>query len=197
LTNINIPASVSVIDTAAFSGCSSLTDINLPEGLESVGRLGFIGCYNLASITFPSTLKEIGAFAFEDCPALYEMNTLNPDPQDISDDVFQNFNQSACTLYVPIGSKLRYQQAPVWNKFGAIVERSSSGIATLATDRTVSATNGGIALRLSETTPVAIYGIAGNRIYQSTVSGNTTIPLRSGVYIVRVGSENRKVVVSD
>ncbi|MDR0547606.1 MAG: T9SS type A sorting domain-containing protein [Dysgonamonadaceae bacterium] len=53
----------------------------------------------------------------------------------------------------------------------------------------------GIALKTEEATSVSIFNIAGQKVHQSTVDGSAEIHLTKGVYIVRVGSENRKVIV--
>ncbi|GHT51768.1 hypothetical protein AGMMS49982_10100 [Bacteroidia bacterium] len=53
----------------------------------------------------------------------------------------------------------------------------------------------GIAIATKEATSVSIFNIAGQKVYQSVVDGSAEIPLTQGVYVVRVGSESRKVIV--
>ncbi len=53
----------------------------------------------------------------------------------------------------------------------------------------------GIAIATKEATLVSIFNIAGQKVYQSVVDGSAEIGLDKGVYVVRVGSESRKIIV--
>ena len=64
LTEIAIPATVTIIGRAAFSGCKGLTEVVLPEGLTAMGASAFSACSNLASVNIPKSLKEIYSYAF-------------------------------------------------------------------------------------------------------------------------------------
>jgi hypothetical protein len=53
----------------------------------------------------------------------------------------------------------------------------------------------GIAIETQATTPVTVYNLYGQKVYQSVVTGKAEISLDKGVYIVRVNNESEKVIV--
>lgn len=69
LSNVNLPAALSLMGEYAFSG-SSVTDVVLPEGLGSIPTGAFKNCAKLLSIEFPQGLSMIGESAFENCTNL-------------------------------------------------------------------------------------------------------------------------------
>ncbi len=70
LSELTLPASLTAIKNAAFSGCKSLTDIALPESLETIGNSAFYDCRALASITIPAKVTVIPDGCFNACTAL-------------------------------------------------------------------------------------------------------------------------------
>ena len=76
LTSVNIPATVTLLNHSAFSGCANLTSVEFAQGstLEIIHLKTFQNCVRLRSITLPDTIKEIGERAFEGCRALMKMN---------------------------------------------------------------------------------------------------------------------------
>ena len=84
LTSIDIPASVTTIEQAAFNNshlqtvhfadgsqltninasaflsCTSLTSISIPAGVTSIGAQAFYGCTSLSSIDIPASVTSIG-----------------------------------------------------------------------------------------------------------------------------------------
>ena len=72
LTSIEIPNSVTSIESAAFSGCSSLTSIEFEENslLTFIGNNAFSVCSSLTSIEIPSGVTFIGNAAFSYCDNL-------------------------------------------------------------------------------------------------------------------------------
>ena len=65
-----LPESVSVIGTGAFSGCSSMTSFEIPEAVTAINASTFKGCGSLSEITIPENIEVIGASAFENCVSL-------------------------------------------------------------------------------------------------------------------------------
>lgn len=89
IISVNIPSTVSRIDSNAFSNCEYLTSvtfcttdlkllskecfkncyilksINIPEGVEEIGEECFCSCTSLSNVTFPTTLKSIKKRAFK------------------------------------------------------------------------------------------------------------------------------------
>lgn len=69
LTHIDIPASVRVIDFAAFDNCENMVSITFHEGLHTI-KCNFDGCKKLKELIFPKTLKEYYTSIFRDCNSL-------------------------------------------------------------------------------------------------------------------------------
>ena len=65
-----IPNSVTSIEKAAFSYCSSLTSITIPNSVTSIGDSAFLDCISLTSITIPNSVTSIGDSAFFNCSSL-------------------------------------------------------------------------------------------------------------------------------
>lgn len=95
LTSVNIPASVSSIESKAFFGCTSLTSVKIPESVTFFGKDVFKGCsslptdehgiqyeslekkvlikapYSLAKeFTIPDSVKFVHCSAFANCSSL-------------------------------------------------------------------------------------------------------------------------------
>ncbi len=81
-----------------YSGCTGLISIDVPNSVTTIGENAFFTCYNLISVT-----------------------SLIQEPFEIAGGVFYGLPTSA-TLYVPKGTKAKYEGTPAWNQFSKIVE---------------------------------------------------------------------------
>lgn len=119
-----VPSTVKKIGIQAFFGCSHLLSINLPQGLETINMLAFDGCRHLSSICLPESIKSINYRAFANCTGLKTLQIECQIPPKCSTncDIFKNTDISKCTLLVPVNTRQAYINAPVWGKFGNIVE---------------------------------------------------------------------------
>ena len=70
ITSIEIPSSVTSIESYAFSRCSSLTSIKIPDSVTSIGSYAFSNCSSLTSITIPESITSIESSAFSRCSSL-------------------------------------------------------------------------------------------------------------------------------
>ena len=151
LTSISLPDCITEIGQDAMYGCHELTEITLPSGLDKIESGTFEFCYNMSSIIIPNSVTEIGnsAFykcsslssitipksvisikdqAFGDCKGLTSVISLIEEPFKIYDNVFSYYDDNGyscfttATLYVPAGTKEKYEVIPAWNKFQNIVE---------------------------------------------------------------------------
>ncbi len=120
LSSIVIPSSVKSIGDFAFDTCPSLSSVTLNNGLEALGKQAFCRCSSLNTITLPSTLQEIGEHAFSSTN-LTTITSLIEDPFKIDATVFLKLYTQA-TLYVPDGTKNKYQNTEAWKQFTNIVE---------------------------------------------------------------------------
>ena len=66
LGQVDIPSSITSIESSAFNDCSLLTTVTLNEGLTTLGTSAFADTA-ITSITIPSTLDFIGNQAFAGC----------------------------------------------------------------------------------------------------------------------------------
>lgn len=108
----------------SFEGCTSLTSITLPASVERIYYRVFRNCSKLTSINIPEYVCVLGANTFEGCTSLKTVSIAVPDPASISlgTNLFARVSLKDATLEVPVGSKVLYEQAPVWKDFGTIVE---------------------------------------------------------------------------
>ena len=70
LASIQLPSSLTELDTCAFYYCTSLNTISIPNGLTRIGAWAFDSCVNLSSITLPESLTTIEKSAFRYCKSL-------------------------------------------------------------------------------------------------------------------------------
>ena len=70
LTQVNIPSSVTKIESGAFRGCTALTSIVIPDSVTDMEEQVFTGCTVLSSVTLPANLKALKPLIFFECPAL-------------------------------------------------------------------------------------------------------------------------------
>ena len=133
--NTIIPSSVTTIGDAAFHGCSNLTAIIIPDGVATIEGGAFSWCTNLTSVSIPNSVTSIGDVAFQGCAGLEEVISHIENPFEISKDAFGEYGIDAgwidftsATLYVPVGTKAKYEAMPAWNLFQNIVERDLTSI---------------------------------------------------------------------
>lgn len=132
LEKVNIPNGVRRIADNAFMLCTNLKDISLPETLESIGKDVF--CYCIAEkIVLPGNLKSLedGSFVIENLQTVFCASEIPPFCEIGQNGPFAEEWISKAVLYVPVGTKAKYQSQWQWNLFKEIIETddfTSSGI---------------------------------------------------------------------
>ena len=63
VTEIEIPDTISKINSYAFYGCKSLTRVVIPDSVTSIGDYAFYGCTGLTFITFEGTVAQWNAIS--------------------------------------------------------------------------------------------------------------------------------------
>ncbi len=138
IPGIILPASLKSIGDNAFSYCYKINAMVVPEGVETIGRYVFSGCSSMTRLELPSTLTSIGEYVISGTSQLEKVISYITDPFTVSDNSFVTqeyidentvYNPSSATLYVPAGSKSKYEAITGWTKFAKIVEiPTSTGI---------------------------------------------------------------------
>ena len=139
LTSVTIPNSVTSIGDYAFNYCEGLTSITIPNSVTSIGNGAFGGCPGLTSITIPNSVTSIGDWAFSECTGLTSVISLIEEPFEINENTFYYWvgdhdEFTTATLYVPTGTKAKYESTPAWNEFTNIVEGIENAVKSVETD---------------------------------------------------------------
>ena len=117
-----IPNSVTSIGYSAFALFNNLTTITIPNSVKSIGDFAFYYCTGLTSVTIPNSVTSIGNSAFSNCPSLTEVISMIEEPFAIRSNCWDRVNTQEIPLYVPAGTKEKYENTEGWNVFKNIVE---------------------------------------------------------------------------
>ena len=152
LTSVTIPTSVTSIGIGVFRYCTGLTSIVvesgnsvydsrnncnaiittetnqliagcqktvIPNSVTSIAALAFYNCSGLTSVIIGNSVTSIGEFAFSDCDGMKEVRSYIKEPFAINIEVFTDYT---IPLYVPVGTKEKYQATEGWKMFTNIIE---------------------------------------------------------------------------
>lgn len=129
----NCNAIIETFSNKLIGGCKNTI---IPNSVKSLGPGAFSGC-GLTVIIIPNSVTSISEGAFWGCTGLKEVFSYIVEPFEIGEDVFWMNNDgsfSTATLYVPAGSKAKYEATPAWNLFQNIVEMTPTHIQNINQD---------------------------------------------------------------
>lgn len=102
ITSITIPNSVTKIGHSAFSMCTALREVTLPVRLEKLPNALLFGCKALTKVTLPQNITKIDVSTFEDCKALTNISL----PQSVAV-IDQNAFKNTALTSVPVTTSLK------------------------------------------------------------------------------------------
>ena len=201
--NLKLNEGLETIQEAAFRFINNIKELVIPNSVKRIEGTFIAECHSLKTITLGTGLQSLGMYAFWYVDGLRYIYSLNPIPPKFDDPnhSFDDTPVDQITLYVPIGSKSAYENAPGWNLFaGRIVEIDPTGIADVTTDGlSITVSNHRIHVEGAKVGCfLNVYDLSGNkcmsvRITSGKVNINCNVP--NGVYVVRLGNVSKKVVL--
>jgi len=182
-TSYVIPSTVTYVRSSVFLNCIGLTSVTIPASVTTIRSGLFSGCSNMTSIN-----------AYGSVPVDLTSVTV-----DESKEVFKGVDTTTCVLHVPVGSKSLYASAFQWKGFTNIVEGFTSAVSMATVSNVkVSVQNGKLQVSgalMGET--ITVYTLQGLTLYSQKADAATVVVVSlpvHGMYVVRVGTGNVKVV---
>ena len=188
---------IDAIGAHAFENCRSLREINIPESITTIQTSVFSGCSSLTTITLPKGITWVRGSAFQDCTGLKEIRVHASVPPKADYQAFYKVDTKACKLVVPAGAREAYKEADEWKEFD-IQEDATLSIRENEKNNDsvkVYAVQNGVVIESSVSIPVNVYSISGNLLYEGFSDDKSYIELMQGLYIVKAGDVTTKVVI--
>jgi hypothetical protein len=115
LESIEIPSSVTAIETSAFHSCTRLKSVEIPNGVTSIGNYAFYNCKSLENVEIASNVTSIGGNAFELCPNLSRVYLPTKPPTLGNINAFNDI-KADCVFYCKTQASLdEYKAATNWS----------------------------------------------------------------------------------
>ena len=153
---------------------SKLTSVTIPEGVTSIGDYAFSSCSGLTEVTIPASVTSIGDYAFTYCTRLGSVTSQATTPPEIWPNTFDDFYMP---LYVPAGTKAKYQAAKYWRNFVNMQETGVNRytVEVASADEAMGSVMGGGTYDEGETVTLAAIPASGYHFVQWS-DGNTDNP---------------------
>lgn len=164
--------------------------------VKSIGKEAFMNCSSLKEVEFLGCTDLSATSIFSGCNSLEAIKCHSTTPAPCNNYTFSDYS---IPLYVPEGSFEEYQQAEGWKNFTQLLPLENvTQIFSPICNKIfmLYSTPGKLHINLSEKLPIEIYRINGDRIYNNTLPmGTHQIDMESGIAVVKVGEEYRKVLI--
>lgn len=128
-TTTVIPTSVKEIDDWVFYALDNICSIEIPASVDKIGEYAFAYMDKLRTISIGRNAKVLCNNSFTGSNNLRAIHSFIISPEGIDESVFRSSYTghpdsiyNSATLYVPIGTKMKYQITEGWKKFKKIVE---------------------------------------------------------------------------
>ena len=162
-------------------------------------QIGRNCCYSVDTLIIGSNIQSVDVDMIEEQDSLSAIYIKTSTPPQLINN-FENKVYLYTKLYVPIGSKSTYQNAEGWKNFWTIEETSDFTGETSISDVQVPRpevviTSDGITIKESEGAAISVYSIEGKLLYTTTGYKGENIPLRPGIYIIKVNGNSCKVKI--
>jgi hypothetical protein len=110
-----------IIETATNTLIAGFRSSTIPNSVTGIGKWAFENCQYLSSLTIPNSVTSIGDYAFDHCKGLTEIYSYIEEPFGTNISCWEYVDKSI-PLYVPAGTKAKYQTTDGWKNFTNIVE---------------------------------------------------------------------------
>ncbi len=114
ITELVIPNTITVIDSASFRDCTKLTKITIPEGITKICDRAFCNDSMVTSLVLPSTIERIEDMAFGNFVNLESLTIDRETPPTLSGTPFGSYLNTIHVqriTYVPCGVRASYGTA--------------------------------------------------------------------------------------
>ena len=179
LTEINIPHSVKTIRENVFDECNSIKSLELPLGVIRIDHHGLADMAGVEQLVLPASLRWLGTDCLRGLKSLKRLYCAAEEPPVYDSPYYDKpftstYDASnAPTVYIPKGTKEKYEKAKGWKFFTNFVEIDSSEFPATAIDRT--------AIMEAKNIEEALYDLTGRKVED---------PQKGHIYI----SKGKKVV---
>ncbi len=185
LTEATLPAAITVIPDGTFQCCTQLKEFTVGNDVTEIEQEAFYWCFALEKITFGEKLAKIGSKCFTSDNALALIECLNPTPA--TGAVFEQDVYDNCVVIVPDEGLEAYKAAAGWKEFKHLMSKSEAAVGEIEATDAYTILGHTVTLNVAGT----IYDAAGATVF----SGNGSVELPSGVYVISCGSRSAKIIL--